>query len=121
MLGKLREIVAFSNQSTLAKPRHDGAGQLKLFGCISDGVSFFFCHDHALKCSVSLQFDKNKAERVTHQNCRDLRPCSLDSVRLYVRATGVEPARVLPHMNLNHARLPISPRSDFPTFHRHSH
>lgn len=31
-----------------------------------------------------------------------------------VRANGVEPSRVLPHMNLNHARLPISPRSDIP-------
>lgn len=72
MLGKLREIVAFSDQSTLAKPRYDGAGQVQFFGCISDGVCFFFCHDHALKCSVSLQFDKNKVERVTHQNCRDL-------------------------------------------------
>lgn len=27
-----------------------------------------------------------------------------------MRATGLEPARVLPHQNLNLARLPIPPR-----------
>jgi hypothetical protein len=67
MLGKLRKIVAFAHESALAKSGHDGTGEFEHFGCIPDGVGFFFCHDHALECSVSLQFDKNKAKRVMIQ------------------------------------------------------
>jgi len=32
----------------------------------------------------------------------------------FISVVGVEPTQVLPHMNLNHARLPISPHRGFP-------
>ena len=72
MLGKLREFVSFPHEPALAKAGYDGTGKFQHFCCIPDGIGFFLCHDHSPKCSVSLQFDKNKVERVTHQNRRDL-------------------------------------------------
>jgi hypothetical protein len=40
----------------------------------------------------------------------NLEGISISYLRIVVRSAGLEPARVLPHSDLNAARLPIPPR-----------